>query len=123
MSDNAELLRAQMSQRFERELQRNHLKSKPLSRKIGAHENTLGNYQRGNIPDQWLYLSRLHHEGIDIRYLLVGTEPAMGLSSDESLLLKAYRGLSASGQAALIELGIAYAKDLEQRQPEPVPTA
>lgn len=90
---------------------------KKLSRDIGAHENTLGNYYRGKIPDQWAYLAQLHDKGMNIRYVLLGIDPEYeGLTSEESLLLKAYRQLSAEGQEALLGLSKAYAKDSENRK-------
>ncbi|MDQ8995164.1 hypothetical protein RFH54_04275 [Acinetobacter soli] len=102
--------------RFKAELDKKHLRAKTLSREIGASENTLGAYVRGNVPDQWVYLNRLQKQGIDIRYVLLGIDPDFsGLTSEESVLLKAYRQLSPEGQEALLGLGKAYAKDVEQK--------
>ena len=116
MSENAEKLATEISVRFKEELERNGLKAKSLSRDIGAHENTLGNYVRNKVPDQWVYLSKLHEQGIDIRYVLLGIDPDFsGLTSEESVLLKAYRQLSPEGQAALLGLSKAYAKDVEPK--------
>lgn len=102
--------------RFKNELEKKNLRAKTLSREIGASENTLGAYVRGNVPDQWVYLNRLQKQGIDIRYVLLGIDPDFsGLTSEESVLLKAYRQLSPEGQEALLGLGKAYAKDVEQK--------
>ena len=107
---------AEIAIRFKEELEKKNLKAKPLSREIGASDNTLGAYVRGNVPDQWTYLHNLHKNGVDIRYVLLGIDPDYaGLTSEESLLLKAYRQLSPEGQNALLGLGKAYAKDLEQK--------
>ena len=115
MSENYDELSAIISDRFKSELERNNLRAKSLSRDIGAHENTLGNYVRNKVPDQWVYLAKLHEQGIDIRYVLLGIDPEYeGLTSEESLLLKAYRQLSAEGQEALLGLSKAYAKDSEK---------
>ncbi len=104
-----------IAHRFNDEVARNGFKAKSLSRDIGAHENTLGNYVRGKVPDQWVYLARLHEKGIDIRYVLLGIDPDFaGLTSEESLLLKAYRQISPEGQEALLGLAKAYAKDGEK---------
>lgn len=104
-----------ISQRFNAELARTGFKAKSLSRQIGAHENTLGNYVRGRVPDQWVYLARLHEQGIDIRYVLLGIDPDFaGLTSEESLLLKAYRQISPEGQESLLRLAKSYAKDSEK---------
>lgn len=106
----------EISDRFRQELEQKQFKAKSLSRDIGAHENTLGNYVRGKVPDQWVYLARLHEKGIDIRYVLLGIDPDFaGLTSEESLLLKAYRQISPEGQEALLGLAKAYAKDIEPR--------
>lgn len=107
---------ADIAIRFKEELERKNLKAKPLSKEIGASENTLGAYVRGNVPDQWAYLHNLHKNGVDIRYVLLGIDPDYaGLTSEESLLLKAYRQLSPEGQNALLGLGKVYAKDLEKK--------
>lgn len=106
----------EIAHRFKAELDKKHLRAKTLSREIGASENTLGAYVRGNVPDQWVYLNRLQKQGIDIRYVLLGIDPDFsGLTSEESVLLKAYRQLSPEGQEALLGLGKAYAKDVEQK--------
>ena len=52
------------------EMSKNKFAAKTTSREIGAHENTLGNYIRGKVPDQWVYLAKLHEKGIDIRYVI-----------------------------------------------------
>ncbi|ENU92520.1 hypothetical protein F971_01502 [Acinetobacter vivianii] len=115
MSDIEAELSVEMAGRFKEELERNHFKAKSLSREIGAHENTLGNYVRTKVPDQWVYLKKLHDQGIDIRYVLLGIDPEFsGLTSEESLLLKAYRQLSPEGQLSLLGLSKAYAKDTEK---------
>lgn len=102
--------------RFKTELEKKNLRAKTLSREIGASENTLGAYVRGNVPDQWVYLNRLQKQGVDIRYVLLGIDPDFsGLTSEESVLLKAYRQLSPEGQEALLGLGKAYAKDVEKK--------
>lgn len=110
-------LNADIAQRFKIELEQKKLRAKTLSREIGASENTLGAYVRTqHVPDQWVYLAKLQQQGIDIRYVLLGIDPDYsGLTSEESLLLKAYRQLSAEGQEALLSLGKAYAKDLEKK--------
>ena len=106
----------EIHQRFKEEMDKLPDSVKKVSRDIGAHENTLGNYYRGNIPDQWNYLVQLHQKGVDIRYVLLGIDPDYsGLTSEESLLLKAYRQLSLTGQEALLGLGKAYAKDTEKK--------
>lgn len=115
MSD-LEKLADEIHHRFKEEVDRLPESVKKLSREIGAHENTLGNYYRGKIPDQWAYLAQLHDKGVDIRYVLLGIDPDYaGLTSEESVLLKAYRQLSPEGQEALLGLGQAYAKDVEQK--------
>ncbi len=109
-------LAVDISERFKQELERNGLKAKSLSRDIDAHENTLGNYVRNKVPDQWVYLSKLHKHGIDIRYVLLGIDPDFsGLTSEESLLLKAFRQLTPEGKDALLGLSRAYAKDIERK--------
>ena len=114
MSEINESLALEISGRFKEELERNGLKAKSLSREIDAHENTLGNYVRNKVPDQWVYLSKLHQNGIDIRYVLLGIDPDFnGLTSEESLLLKAYRQLKPESQAALLNLSCVMAKDAE----------
>lgn len=114
MSENNENLAIEISGRFKEELERNGLKAKSLSREIDAHENTLGNYVRNKVPDQWVYLTKLHHQGIDIRYVLLGIDPDFsGLTSEESLLLKAYRQLKPESQEALLNLSRVMAKDAE----------
>ena len=116
MSENYDELSAIISDRFKSELERNNLRAKSLSRDIGAHENTLGNYVRNKVPDQWVYLAKLHEQGIDIRYVLLGIDPDFaGLTSEESVLLKAYRQLSAEAQAALLGLGKVMAKESETK--------
>lgn len=113
MSDN---LTTEITQRFNEELERKKLKAKPLSRSIDAHENTLGNYVRNKVPDQWVYLAKLQQQGVDIRYVLLGIDPDYsGLSSEESALLKAYRQLSPEGQEALLNLSAVYVKDVEKK--------
>lgn len=110
-----ESLNSEIAHRFKEELDKKNLKAKTLSREIGASENTLGGYVRtSRVPDQWVYLSKLHEKGVDIRYVLLGIDPEMsGLTSEESMLLKAYRQLSPEGQAALLNLSRVYAKDVE----------
>ncbi len=106
----------EIGKRFKEELDKKGLKAKTLSREIGASENTLGVYVRGKIPDQWAYLHNLHQQGVDIRYVILGIDPDYaGLTSEESVLLKAYRQLSPEGQEALLGLGKAYAKDVEKK--------
>ncbi|MDM1022095.1 hypothetical protein QSV37_17625 [Acinetobacter sp. VNK23] len=106
----------EIHERFKTEVDKLPDSVKKLSREIGAHENTLGNYYRGKIPDQWAYLAQLHGKGLNIRYVLLGIDPEYeGLTSEESLLLKAYRQLSPEGQEALLGLGKAYARDLEKK--------
>lgn len=113
MSDN---LTTEITQRFNEELERKKLKAKPLSRSIDAHENTLGNYVRNKVPDQWVYLAKLQQQGVDIRYVLLGIDPDYsGLSNEESALLKAYRQLSPEGQEALLNLSTVYVKDVEKK--------
>lgn len=113
MSDNIAM---EITHRFVEELERKNLRAKPLSRSIDAHENTLGNYVRNKVPDQWVYLAKLQQQGIDIRYVLLGIDPDFsGLTSEESLLLKAYRQLSPEAQKALLNLSSIYAKDLESK--------
>ncbi|MGR8034813.1 hypothetical protein [Acinetobacter baumannii] len=114
MSDNIAM---EITQRFAEELERKKLKAKPLSRSIDAHENTLGNYVRNKVPDQWVYLAKLQQQGIDIRYVLLGIDPDFsGLTSEESLLLKAYRQLSPEAQEALLNLSSIYAKEIENKE-------
>ncbi len=116
MSENYDELSAIISDRFKSELEKNNLRAKSLSREIGAHENTLGNYVRNKVPDQWVYLAKLHEQGIDIRYVLLGIDPDFaGLTSEESVLLKAYRQLSPEAQSALLGLGTVMAKEREQK--------
>lgn len=101
--------------RFVAEMDKQSDSVKKMSRDIGAHENTLGNYYRGKIPDQWAYLHQLHQKGVNVRYVLLGIDPEYeGLTSEESLLLKAYRQISPEGQAALLGLSKAYAMDSEK---------
>ena len=64
MSENYDELSAVISERFKTELDKNNFRAKSLSRDIGAHENTLGNYVRNKVPDQWVYLAKLHEQGI-----------------------------------------------------------
>ena len=114
MSENSENLAIEISGRFKQELERNGLKAKSLSREIDAHENTLGNYVRNKVPDQWVYLAKLHEKGIDIRFVLLGIDPDFsGLTSEESLLLKAYRQIKPESQEALLYLSRVMAKDAE----------
>ena len=111
MSDNYDELSVVISERFKSELDKNNFRAKSLSRDIGAHENTLGNYVRNKVPDQWVYLAKLHEQGIDIRYVLLGIDPDFsGLTSEESLLLKAYRQISPEAQEALLSLSKVMAK-------------
>jgi len=111
----SEFLAQEITQRFNEELERKKLKAKPLSRSIDAHENTLGNYVRNKVPDQWVYLAKLQQQGIDIRYVLLGIDPDYtGLTSEESILLKAYRQLSPEAQEALLGLGKVMAKESEK---------
>ncbi|PPZ93777.1 hypothetical protein C5B41_13740 [Acinetobacter ursingii] len=106
---------AEIGKRFKEELEKKNLKAKTLSREIGASENTLGVYVRGNVPDQWSYLHNLHMQGVDIRYVILGIDPDYaGLTSEESLLLKAYRQLSPEAQTALLGFTKIVAKDLEK---------
>lgn len=106
----------EIGKRFKEELENKKLKAKTLSREIGASDNTLGVYVRGNIPDQWAYLHNLHQKGVDIRYVLLGIDPDFaGLTSEESMLLKAYRQLSPEAQEALLNLGKVFAKDMEKK--------
>ncbi|MFC2996344.1 hypothetical protein ACFODO_13905 [Acinetobacter sichuanensis] len=115
MSDNYDELSVVISERFKSELDKNNFRAKSLSRDIGAHENTLGNYVRNKVPDQWVYLAKLHEQGIDIRYVLLGIDPDFsGLTSEESLLLKAYRQISPEAQEALLSLSKVMAKDTEK---------
>lgn len=115
MSENYDELSAVISERFKSELDKNNFRAKSLSREIGAHENTLGNYVRNKVPDQWVYLAKLHEQGIDIRYVLLGIDPDFsGLTSEESLLLKAYRQISPEAQEALLGLSKVMAKDVEK---------
>lgn len=115
MSENYDELSAVISERFKTELDKNNFRAKSLSRDIGAHENTLGNYVRNKVPDQWVYLAKLHEQGIDIRYVLLGIDPDFsGLTSEESLLLKAYRQISPEAQEALLGLSKVMAKDAEK---------
>lgn len=110
----SDILAQEITQRFNEELERKKLKAKPLSRSIDAHENTLGNYVRNKVPDQWVYLAKLQQQGIDIRYVLLGIDPDFtGLTSEESVLLKAYRQLSPEAQEALLGLGKVMAKETE----------
>lgn len=114
MSEN---LAVEITQRFTEELERKNLRAKPLSRSIDAHENTLGNYVRNKVPDQWVYLAKLQKQGIDIHYVLLGIDPDFsGLTSEESLLLKAYRQLSPEAQEALLRLSSVYAKEVENKE-------
>jgi hypothetical protein len=111
----SDFLAQEITQRFNEELERKKLKAKPLSRSIDAHENTLGNYVRNKVPDQWVYLAKLQQQGIDIRYVLLGIDPDYtGLTSEESILLKAYRQLSPEAQEALLGLGKVMAKESEK---------
>lgn len=104
--------------RLNSELTRLGISKKGMSRKMKASENTLGNYTRGQVPDQWLYLQALHSEGVDIRYVLlkqneeVGQEP----TSEESVLLKAYRQLSERSQLAIMNLVVTYAQEVKNEQ-------
>lgn len=117
MSENYDELSAIISDRFKSELERNNLRAKSLSRDIGAHENTLGNYVRNKVPDQWVYLAKLHEQGIDIRYVLLGIDPEFsGLTSEESMLLKAYRQISPEAQNALLGLGKVMGKESENKK-------
>lgn len=62
-----------------------------------------------------MYLANLHQQGIDIRYVLLGIDPDYsGLTSEESLLLKAYRQLSPDAQVALLGLGKVMTKETEK---------
>jgi len=62
-----------------------------------------------------VYLANLHQQGIDIRYVLLGIDPDYsGLTSEESLLLKAYRQLSPDAQVALLGLGKVMTKETEK---------
>lgn len=106
----------EIGKRFKEELEKKNLKAKTLSREIGASENTLGVYVRGKIPDQWAYLHNLHQQGVDIRYVILGIDPEYaGLTSEESMLLKAYRQLSSEAQEALLGLSTVYAKEMEKK--------
>lgn len=105
----------EIGKRFKEELENKSLKAKTLSREIGASDNTLGVYVRGSVPDQWSYLHNLHHKGVDIRYVILGIDPDYaGLTSEESVLLKAYRQLSPEAQDALLGLSKVYAKESEK---------
>ena len=116
MSVNHDELSAVIAKRFKNEMEKNNFRAKTISREIGAHENTLGNYIRSEkVPDQWVYLANLHQQGIDIRYVLLGIDPDYsGLTSEESLLLKAYRQLSPDAQVALLGLGKVMATETEK---------
>lgn len=115
MSLDDEGLAVSISGRFRDELERHGLKAKSLSREIDAHENTLGNYVRNKVPDQWVYLAKLHEQGIDIRYVLLGIDPDFsGLTSEESILLKAYRQLDSEAQHALLGLTKVMAQNAEK---------
>ena len=115
MSDNFDEQSAVIAERFKNEMSKNKFAAKTTSREIGAHENTLGNYIRGKVPDQWVYLAKLHEKGIDIRYVILGIDPDYaGLTSEESLLLKAYRQLSPEAQESLLGLSKVMAKESEK---------
>lgn len=98
----------EMAERLNTELERLDTPRKAMSRNIGASENTLGHYTRGNVPDQWLYLQKLHGNGVDIRFVLLGSDPEFtGLTGDESALLSGYRQLTPSLQEAITNLILA----------------
>lgn len=60
--------------------------------------------------------SKTTKQGIDIRYVLLGIDPDFsGLTSEESLLLKAYRQLSPEAQEALLRLSSVYAKEIDNK--------
>lgn len=114
---NLDTIADEIGKRFREELERHELKPKPLSSEIGASPNTLGGYLRTKVPYQWAYLHQLHRHGVDIRYVLLGHAPATaGLSSDEMLLLKAFRTLNASERQDLLKLSISFAKAVERQK-------
>lgn len=118
---NLDNITDEIGKRFQEELERHDLKPKPLSSKIGASANTLGLYLRRKVPYQWAYLHELHRQGVDIRYVLLGHAPASsGLSSDEMLLLKAFRTLNAEERETVLNLSIAFAKAVERQNKSPV---
>lgn len=118
---NLDNITDEIGKRFQEELERHDLKPKPLSSKIGASANTLGLYLRRKVPYQWAYLHELHRHGVDIRYVLLGHAPASsGLSSDEMLLLKAFRTLNAEERETVLNLSIAFAKAVERQNKSPV---
>lgn len=117
---NLDNITDEIGKRFQEELERHDLKPKPLSSKIGASANTLGLYLRRKVPYQWAYLHELHRHGVDIRYVLLGHAPASsGLSSDEMLLLKAFRTLNAEERETVLNLSIAFAKAVERQNKSP----
>ena len=60
-------------------------------------------------------MAKLHEKGIDIRYVILGIDPDYaGLTSEESLLLKAYRQLSPEAQTALLGFTKVVAKEMEK---------
>lgn len=106
-----------MTERFQREMRRCNIPAKRLSREIGAHENTIGNYLRDHVPYQWLYLNRMYQKGLDIHYILLGSDPDhQGLTAEESVLLKAYRQLPEHAQKSLLGLVQGYADDLQPKR-------
>lgn len=112
-----EQISSDMHERLCASVEKHHVSMRTLSCEMGAKENTLGKYCREKVPDQWVYLVGLHRQGLDIRYILLGIDPNYdGLTSDEMILLKAFRQLTPEGQEALLGLSKAYAIDIEKKQ-------
>ena len=114
---SVEVVTKEMTERFQREVRRCSYPAKRLSREIGAHENTIGNYLRDHVPYQWVYLQQMHKKGLDIHYILLGADPDhQGLTLEETVMLKAYRQLPEHAQRSLMSLIEGYATDLQQLQ-------
>lgn len=71
---SVDVVTKEMTERFQREVRRCSYPAKRLSREIGAHENTIGNYLRDHVPYQWVYLQQMHKRvWIFITFCLVQT--------------------------------------------------
>ncbi len=68
----------------------------------GVKRNAQMNYESGARTPDAIYLAALARHGIDVSYIVTGDAQSARLTTDETLLLQAYRGLGPAEKTAAL---------------------
>lgn len=96
------VLNEQISERLRQERKRLKLTQEQVAEAGNVHRKAQGNYEGGTRAPDAVYLAGIAKLGIDIMYVVTGETQNTSLTTDEALLLQAYRKLDTAGKTAAL---------------------